>query len=68
MTDSMCEHFVKLRFMHYSLSMFQLQVLNLGNNALEEFSPILQHLHSLEKLHLFGNNITQIHSSSLSEF
>ena len=45
----------------------QLQVLNLGNNEFEEFPQLLQHLHSLEKLHFFGNKLADIAPASLSE-
>ncbi|KAI5087191.1 leucine-rich repeat-containing protein 69 isoform X1, partial [Silurus meridionalis] len=39
--------------------------LNLGNNAFEEMPPVLKHLHSLKKLHLFRNRISTLHPEVL---
>ncbi|XP_075438949.1 leucine-rich repeat-containing protein 69 isoform X2 [Ascaphus truei] len=38
----------------------ELTVLNLGNNSFEKVPEQLKHLKSLQRLHLFGNKITEI--------
>lgn len=44
---------------------FQLEVLNLGNNVLEDLPEALQECISLTKLHLFGNRIKDLHPDIL---
>ena len=47
---------------------FQLQILNLGNNDIEELPDVLEHLTMLEKLHLFNNKLKTLTPKVLSKF
>ena len=47
---------------------FQLQILNCGNNDLEELPEVIEHLTMLEKLHLFNNKISSLSPKVLSEY
>ena len=44
-------------FQRFFFFIFQLQILNLGNNEMEELPEVIEHLTMLEKLHLFHNRL-----------
>lgn len=73
--EDLCDEIAELRQVrkrlfyedNYRFVLTQLTFVNVGNNKLKDIPQQLRHLPKLQSLHIFGNEILQLNSTTLGE-